>query len=637
MNMQDQPHRRHDGYINMLTKVGTAKDSTEAYVYAYEPPTPDVELAQIYESNGLFAKIIDKPAELAFKNGYNVKINDPDIEQFIMDSLEKLRFKECGVRATKWSRLFGGSAILMSIDDGGDLDEPLNWDAIRGIDKLIVFERPEITPDYQSLYSYTPDRVTFDKFGEPEYYLITPVYGGQQFRVHESRLLIFKNGDLPRSCTTNTEYMFFGAPEYNRIKRELRDTITSHGNGYRLLERCVQAVYKMKNLAATLATEKGENEVITRMQLIDMARSLINTMVIDAEGEDYSFQTFQMGGVKDIMDESCAMLSAVTHIPQTVLFGRSPAGMNSTGESDLANYYDYVGQIQEPMIRDNLITVIDIILAAGKAKGNIPGEIPEYTVEFKPLWNKTEKEQAELEQAKATAALTKAQAAQIYVDIQALDSVEIRRSLAKEESYDIEDVITEEDDLDIAEILEQMGAGQESYETENTAATAEGVRPAGEMQAEALPRGDPGMKPQNMDDNEPEYDQGAAVLVIHGGRILCGERDDGGGLCGPGGKVESGETPEEAALREAKEEFGITPLNILPLGEYEGSPGLYLPSTVYFTDRFRGSPEADREEMKNARWLTLEELIQEKLFPPFEASIQMLLKLLEGKEGDGNG
>ena len=255
-------------------------------------------------------------------------------------------------------------------------------------------------------------------------------------------------------------------------------------------------------------------------------------------------------------------------------------------------------------------------------------------MEFKPLWNKTEKEQAELEQAKATAALTKAQAAQIYVDMQALDSAEIRRSLAKEESYDIEDVITEEDDLDIAGILEQIGAGQESYETENTAATAEEVHPAGEMQAATLPRGDPN---QNMDDNEPEYDQGAAVLVIHGGRILCGERDDGGGLCGPGGKVEPGETPEEAALREAEEEFGIVPLNILPLGEYKGSPSLYLPSTIYFTDRFRGSPEADREEMKNARWLTLEELKQEKLFPPFEASIQMLLKLLEGKEGDGNG
>ena len=96
MRTQDQPHRRHDGYINMLTKVGTAKDSTEAYVYAYEPPTPDVELAPIYQSNGLFAKIIDKPAELAFTNGFTFKVNDPDIEHFIIDSLAPLRFKACG-------------------------------------------------------------------------------------------------------------------------------------------------------------------------------------------------------------------------------------------------------------------------------------------------------------------------------------------------------------------------------------------------------------------------------------------------------------------------------------------------------------------------------------------------------------
>lgn len=36
----------------------------------------------------------------------------------------------------------------------------------------------------------------------------------------------------------------------------------------------MQAVYKMKNLAAIMATEDGEDDVIRRMQLIDMAQEL---------------------------------------------------------------------------------------------------------------------------------------------------------------------------------------------------------------------------------------------------------------------------------------------------------------------------------------------------------------------------
>ena len=48
--------------------------------------------------------------------------------------------------------------------------------------------------------------------------------------------------------------------------------------------------------------------------------------------------------------------------------------------------------------------------------------------------------------------------------------------------------------------------------------------------------------------------QGAAVIVIDGGKILCGRRKDDGTICGPGGHVEDGEQPEQAAVREAQEE-----------------------------------------------------------------------------------
>lgn len=115
-----------------------------------------------------------------------------------------------------------------------------------------------------------------------------------------------------------------GHPEYVKIKRALRECITSHEDGVKLLERSVQAIYKMKNLANMLSTEDGENKVLQRLQVIDMARGILNSIAIDTDGEDYDFKSLQMSGVKDVIDSTCNMLSAVTNIPQTILFGSFP-------------------------------------------------------------------------------------------------------------------------------------------------------------------------------------------------------------------------------------------------------------------------------------------------------------------------
>ena len=52
------------------------------------------------------------------------------------------------------------------------------------------------------------------------------------------------------------------------------------------------------------------------------------------------------------------MLSSLTNIPQTLLFGRSPAGMNATGESDLENWYNFVERIQKLMLKPNLLVLL---------------------------------------------------------------------------------------------------------------------------------------------------------------------------------------------------------------------------------------------------------------------------------------
>ncbi len=600
--------KRVDGYKNLLNKYGTQEDVSEHYRFESDAPVTDIELSLNYEENGLFSKIIDIPADDAVSSGFDYGVNDVDLETFINDSLDELDFEEKASTAIKWSRLYGGALMVMIIDDGGDMEDPVDWDNIRGIDELLVFERPLITPDYNSIYNHNPKDRKWSKFGMPEFYDVSPIYGSP-FRVHESRCLLFKNGTLPQ-YSSRTEYRFFGMPEYTRIHKSLQETVTSHGNGVKLLDRAVQAIYKMNDLANLLETDEGEDIVLRRLRIIDMAKGIINSIAIDANGEDYDYKTVTFSGVKDIIDSTCNMLSAVTNIPQTKLFGRSPAGENSTGESDMENYYTFVGKIQKLNLKKNLGTLIDIILLVGKYKGEFES-IPDYTLKFKPLWNLSETEQANVDQTKAGTELTKAQTTQVYVDMQALDPSEVRKRLAENGEFMVNDILDEEDDW--SEIEETDNPNDtESAETAETALSAE-------------PNDKQPQEDMEMDEVTPT---GCGVIVIEDGKVLIGERKDNGLICGPGGHIEMGETPEEAAIRETREEFGINIAETIPLTVISGMPAEYCPSQIFLCTEFFGTPIAFNTEMENARFEPVSEVLKKNMFLPFELSIRGLLNQL---------
>jgi phage-related protein (TIGR01555 family) len=443
----------------MLNKYGTPQDNSTAYQYQRDGIIPDMYLTEQYETNGLFAKIIDAPAEEAVKHGFELGLKSPEIITYITDMLDRVQWDDKAVTAIKWARLYGGALGVMFINDGGGIEEPLNWRRIKDIDEIRIYERAVVFPDYSSLYNYNPRnpaKSPTSKFGIPEHYFIQSIYG--QFWVHESRCLIFNNGVLPER-TLNPYYRFWGMPEYARIKRELREAITTHSLGVKLLERSVQAIYGMKDLATTVASEGGENEVIKRLQVIDMARGILNSIAIDADGESYDFKTATMTGVKEIIDSTCNMLSAVTNIPQTILFGRSPAGQNSTGKSDLENYYNYIERIQKLMLKGNLRTLIEIIICAGMYQGKIEEE-PDIKLTFNPLWSMTEAEKAAVEQQKAATQHQRAQTAQLYVDLGALGPSEVRAALAKTEEFEVESMLDEMNEEDL------WGAFMESDEYE---------------------------------------------------------------------------------------------------------------------------------------------------------------------------
>lgn len=413
---------RTDSFSDVLWQYGAQHIDTPSGLVI-----PDYDLAEKYQYNGLFSKIIDRPAEEALKHGMEYNVGDPELEEFLDDALDRLDWEDKATTAIRWARLFGGAIIVMLLDDGRGLEEPVNWADIHSVEELLVYERAVVQPD--------PDTY---RTGKATYFDVSSTYGGF-FRVHRSRCLVFKNGSLPEFGAPQ-QYFYWGLPEYIRIKRDLSIVLRTHQNAANMIEKSVQPVYKQKNLQSTLATEGGDTAVLKRLNVIDQARGMLNSIAVDMDGEDYAFQTFQLSGTQEILESTYNLLSAVTCIPQTILFGRSPSGENATGESDLENYYNFVEGIQKRMLKKNIRTLLKAVTQAGMYDGSIedPGIIKPT---FKPLWSLSEAEQATVDLTKAQRAQATAQTAQLYIDMQVLQPDEVRQALSQDGSLNIEDIL----------------------------------------------------------------------------------------------------------------------------------------------------------------------------------------------------
>src|SRR5690606_23887096 len=132
-----------------------------------------------------------------------------------------------------------------------------------------------------------------------------------------------------------------------------------------------------------------------RIAIIAAGESTLNATVYrsgtgqDDPGEKIDDYQVTWAGIPAMMDAFDQRVAAVSNIPFTVLMGRSPAGMNSTGDHDRQNWYREVAAGQELELR----TCLDQIDAAlvPSALGKVP---PEIWWKFSPLDTPSEAEEA---------------------------------------------------------------------------------------------------------------------------------------------------------------------------------------------------------------------------------------------------
>jgi len=274
------------------------------------------------------------------------------------------------------------------------------------------------------------------------------------------------------------------------------------------------------------------------------------------------------------------------------------------------------------MLKKNLNTLLGIIVRAGMKRGKLEEE-PEIALGFNPLWSMSDSEKADVGQKDAQAQHTRAQTAQLYVDLGALDPAEVRKVLAAKEEFSVEEMLDgmPEEDLWGGEYPEGDPA---PFDGESDISTIEGVKRRFERRRQShgrIPgdaRGDSGSA------------SGIGVIVVKDGRILGGIRSDNGQCCGPGGHIEDGETPAAAAIRETQEEFGITPTSLRFLGQLEGLGEEYGNPYIYLCTEYEGEMGAqsdDNDEIILGGWIRPEDVEHEsfpELFPPFRESLKLL-------------
>lgn len=395
----------------------------------FEGPLINYNLLQRLWSNRLAQRISSLPAEAALKNGF---IIDGDKDNLILQSLDELQAEAKLIEALTWARHYGRSCIFMIIDDGGSEEDEVNYDNIRSIKSLEVYDKQCIIEDSTGLL--INDDPLDDNFGKTEWYQIIPPGTGKTYYVHHSRLLLF-DGDL--------------LPAYERIARggggmsclegvvkAIYRNDTAQSTALNALERISTALLQLNGIKDLLQSDEGTAIVRRRLDLIDMARNLLNTIAIDTE-DKYQVFNIPITGISNLLDNFGQYICALTGIPFTVLFGRSPAGLNSTGNGDLENYYnDVVGKIQKRTLKGPLEKLIKTLQLSklGPTKGT---ELDNWTIKFNPLWSPSDKEQAETENTRSDAKKTEVDTICSLLDRQLMDDSEARKYLAEKTDYPI--------------------------------------------------------------------------------------------------------------------------------------------------------------------------------------------------------
>ena len=460
---RESPYRS-DGWINAATGLGlSTMDKTVNAYYIADEKLSDNELSALYHFSDIAQKVVRLKPEEMFRVGYDVVVGElPDAdgkakgdktkededdapdsssnpdkttgmkpEARLCHEAQRLGLDAKLLEAMCLGRAYGGAILFVGADDGKDPSLPLDPEKVTEVKFLTVFDKRE------AIVKKFYDDPLSPRFGEPETYTLYPQFflnqSGKKVvtgtEVHESRCVRFEGSPTDRRSKLALWGWTYSVlqPVYHVI----RDFENLYRSMAYMVQDANQSVFKLSGVADQIASDP--DQLRTRMQFVEKTRAVNRAVILDVdEQEDFLKVNTTFSGVSDITDRWQQRLSAATGIPVTLLMGRSPAGLNATGDADLTSFYNAVSRDQENELKPRLLTVYQLF---AKVLGIDPDLV---RIECRPLMEMTEKERSELE-------LQHAQKDKLYIDAGVLAPEEVTLSrFANPEEFGLRIKLTQE-------------------------------------------------------------------------------------------------------------------------------------------------------------------------------------------------
>jgi phage-related protein (TIGR01555 family) len=344
---------RNDSWINRSTNLGVASSRTNNTIYSPTLTLSKHTLEGLYNDDGISQRIVESVVADSLKGFINA-------EAELLEELKRIQAKQKIYEAGTFGRLYGGALLIAFVDDGQELLQPLDQKRIHKIVSLQIYDRHQVSFEdkdvCQDIYS--------EHFGKAEIYKISQPKQGYQtdeeyFEVHHSRCFIFGGKHL--STTAKLHNNGWDGSVLQACYNSIRNYGIVNNSSVEIVQDFVQPILKMSGLSDKASS--GELDAVKRrLEVIDRSRSSQNTIMLDSEGgEKYSKLPSTVSGLSDLWEKFSENICATTGIPASRLFGKSPSGLNSSGENDLKNWHDIVGSYREDQIEPCLTWLLEIL------------------------------------------------------------------------------------------------------------------------------------------------------------------------------------------------------------------------------------------------------------------------------------